>query len=120
MAPRSTTASRTSDRDSDRDGGDRDSGRGSGRDSGRGDRSSRTSAGSNGMRHEHRTAKVVELIGTSTKSFDDAVRAALRDAAATTRGITGAQVEGWSVKCDEGRITEYKASLKVVFGIERT
>jgi flavin-binding protein dodecin len=80
----------------------------------------RQTAGANGMRHEHRTAKVVELIGTSTKSFEDAVRGALKDAAATTRGITGAQVEGFSVKCSEGRITEYKASLKVVFGIERT
>ena len=74
----------------------------------------------NHVRHEHRTAKVVELIGTSSKSFEDAVRGALKDAAATTRGITGAQVEGFSVKCSEGKITEYKASLKVVFGIERT
>ena len=74
----------------------------------------------NNVRHEHRTAKVIELIGTSTKSFEDAVRAALKDAAATTRGITGAQVESYSVKCDEGRIKEYKASIKVVFGIERT
>ena len=73
-----------------------------------------------GMRHEHRTAKVIELIGTSSKSFEDAVRMALKDAAATTRGITGAQVESYSVKCSEGKITEYKASLKVVFGIERT
>lgn len=72
------------------------------------------------VRHEHRTAKVVELIGTSTKSFEDAVRSALKDASATTRGITGAQVEGWSVKCADGKVTEYKASLKVVFGIERT
>lgn len=74
----------------------------------------------NNLRHEHRTAKVVELIGTSTKSFEDAVRNALKDAAATTRGISGAQVDSYSVKCNEGRITEYKASLKVVFGIERT
>jgi dodecin len=71
-------------------------------------------------RHEHRTAKIVELIGTSTKSFEDAVRGAIKDASATTRGITGAQVEGFSVKCVDGKITEYKASLKVVFGIERT
>ena len=76
--------------------------------------------GNHATRHEHRTAKVIELIGTSSKSFEDAVRGALKDAAATTRGITGAQVEGFSVKCSEGRITEYKASLKVVFGIERT
>lgn len=106
----SRSMSRTSNRS------DRDSGSGG---MGRSERSRRP-AGANGMRHEHRTAKVVELIGTSTKSFEDAVRVALRDAAASTRGITGAQVEGMSVKCDEGRITEYKASLKVVFGIERT
>jgi dodecin len=74
----------------------------------------------NNVRHEHRTAKVVELIGTSTKSFEDAVRVAIKDAAATTRGISGAQVEGYSVKCSEGKITEYKASVKVAFGIERT
>lgn len=74
----------------------------------------------NNVRHEHRTAKVVELIGTSTKSFEDAVRTALKDAASTTRGITGAQVESYSVKCEEGKIKEYKASIKVVFGIERT
>ncbi|MFA5944372.1 MAG: dodecin family protein [Candidatus Thermoplasmatota archaeon] len=81
---------------------------------------SKPAAHANGLRHEHRTAKVIELIGTSSKSFEDAVRAALKDASATTRGITGAQVEGWSVKCNEGKVTEYKASLKVVFGIERT
>ena len=74
----------------------------------------------NHARHEHRTAKVVELIGTSTKSFEDAARGAIKDASATTRGITGASVEGFSVKCVDGKITEYKASLKVVFGIERT
>lgn len=74
----------------------------------------------NGGRHEHRTAKVVEIIGTSSKSFDDAIRGALEDAAETTRGITGAHVENMSVKCDNGRVLEYKVSMKVAFGIERT
>lgn len=72
------------------------------------------------QRHEHRTAKVVELIGTSTRSFEDAVKGALADAAESTRGITGAQVEGFSVKCNEGKITEYKANVRIAFGIERT
>lgn len=72
------------------------------------------------LRHEHRTAKVVEIIGTSRKGFDDAVRGALQDAAATTRGITGAQVQHMSVKCENGKIVEYKVDLKVAFGIERT
>ena len=71
-------------------------------------------------RHEHRTAKVIELIGTSTRSFEDAVKGALKDAAATTRDITGAQVEGFSVRCTDGKITDYKANITVAFGIERT
>ena len=70
--------------------------------------------------HEHRTAKVVELVGSSTRSFEDAVRNALADASETTRGITGAHVLNMSVKCDDGHVIEYKVDLKVAFGIERT
>ena len=72
------------------------------------------------QRHEHRTAKVVELIGSSSRSFEEAVKNALKDAAETTRGITGCQVEGFSIKCENGEITQYKASIKVAFGVERT
>lgn len=71
-------------------------------------------------RHEHRTAKVVELIGSSREGFDDAIRNALEDAAETTRGITGAHVVNMSVKCENGRILQYKVDLRVAFGIERT
>lgn len=78
------------------------------------------SKGNPTSKHEHRTAKVVELVSTSTRSFDDAVRACIKDASATTRGITGAHVENFSVKCKDGKITEYKINLKVAFGIERT
>ncbi|MGQ0536324.1 MAG: dodecin family protein [Methanobacteriota archaeon] len=70
---------------------------------------------------EHRTAKIVELIGSSRESFEDAIRSALADAAETTRGIRGAHVENLSVKCDaEGKIVEFTANLKIAFGIERT
>lgn len=74
----------------------------------------------NGGTHDHRTAKVVELIGVSTKSFEDAIECAVQDASATTRGITGADVVNMTVKCENGRIVEYKVNLKVAFGVERT
>lgn len=67
----------------------------------------------------HRTAKVVELIGNSKTSFEDAVQAALNDASKTIRHISGADVVRMSVKCEEGRIIEYRCDLKVAFGIER-
>lgn len=70
--------------------------------------------------HEHRTAKIIDLIGVSVHGFEDAIQSAITDANATTRGITGAKVENMSVKCDNGEITEYKVSLRVAFGIERT
>ncbi|HEV8360362.1 MAG TPA: dodecin family protein [Candidatus Thermoplasmatota archaeon] len=70
--------------------------------------------------HEHRTARVIEVLGTSRRGFDEAIRNALSDASVTLRGISGAHVESMSVKCTDGKITEYKVDLKVAFGIERT
>lgn len=71
-------------------------------------------------RHEHRTAKVIELVGSSTASFDEAIRNALEDASSSTRGISGVHVLGQSIKCKDGHIVEYKVDLRVSFGIERT
>lgn len=79
-----------------------------------------THPSSHGQKHDHRTAKVVEIIGSSTNSFDDAIQNALADARDTTRGITGAHVDNMSIKCDDGNVTHYKVDLKVSFGIERT
>ena len=66
----------------------------------------------------HRTAKVIELIGNSKQSFEDAVQNALHDASETVRHISGAEVIRQSVKCEEGRIIEYRVDLRVAFGIE--
>lgn len=70
--------------------------------------------------HEHRTARVIEVIGTSTRGFDEAIRNAIQDASETVRGIRGGHVQSMSVKCENGRIVEYKVDLKVAFGVERT
>ena len=66
----------------------------------------------------HRTAKVIELIGNSKESFEDAVQCALEDASKTIRHISGADCVRFSVKCEEGRVIEYRVDLKVAFGIE--
>jgi flavin-binding protein dodecin len=79
-----------------------------------------TETRTNTPQHTHRTAKVIEIVGSSTRGFEDAIDNALADARSTTRGITGAQVKNMSIKCDNGEVTEYKADLKVAFGIERT
>lgn len=67
----------------------------------------------------HRTAKVIELIGNSKESFEDAVQAALEDASRSIRHISGAEVIRQSVKCEEGRVLEYRVDMRIAFGIER-
>lgn len=68
----------------------------------------------------HRTAKVIELIGNSKESFEDAVQSALSDASKSIRHISAADCVKFSVKCEEGRILEYRVDLKVAFGIENS
>lgn len=73
-----------------------------------------------GAVHAHRTAKVIEIVASSTRSFEDAISKGLEDAAKTTRGITGCHVQNWSIKCDNGKPIEYRVDLKVAFGVEQT
>jgi dodecin len=79
-----------------------------------------TQRSGNSQVHEHRTAKISELVCSSTKSFEDAIENGLMDASQTTRGIRGAHVMNMTMSCEDGRVTEYKVNLKVAFGIERT
>jgi dodecin len=60
-------------------------------------------------------AKVIEIIATSSKSFDDAVKQGVSRAAATISGVTGAWVQDQSVEVSKGKITEYRVILKVTF-----
>lgn len=64
-------------------------------------------------------AKVIELVATSEKSFDDAVKEGLAVASETIRGISGMEVTNWTCKVKDNRITLYKVTLNVAFGIER-
>ncbi|NOZ48780.1 MAG: dodecin domain-containing protein [Chloroflexi bacterium] len=65
-----------------------------------------------------KVAKVIELVGSSEKSWDDAVEAAVKSAAQTLHGITGVEVLHWTAKIKDGKITDYKATVKVAFGVE--
>ncbi len=62
-------------------------------------------------------AKVVELVGESKVSWDDAVRNAVREASRTIDGITGLEVLNNTAQVYEGEITEFKANVKLAFGV---
>ena len=59
--------------------------------------------------------KVIEIIGVSTESFDNAVSNAVAKAALSISGITGVEVERLSASVRDGRITHYKATMKLAF-----
>lgn len=65
-----------------------------------------------------RVAKVIELIGSSDKGWDDAVENAVKSAAKTLHGITGVEVVRWTAQVQDGKITNYKATVKVAFGVD--
>ena len=66
------------------------------------------------------TGKVIELIGQSKKSWDDAVKVALKDARKTIRNIKCVDVVKFTGDVDsKGNITAYRATVKILFVVER-
>ncbi|NLN07973.1 MAG: dodecin domain-containing protein [Firmicutes bacterium] len=61
--------------------------------------------------------KVVELVGESKIGWEDAVKKAVADAAKTIDNITGVHVENLTANVQDGDIVEYKANVKVAFGV---
>jgi flavin-binding protein dodecin len=59
--------------------------------------------------------KVIEVIGISPDSFDDAVKQAVVKASESITGITGIEVENLSATVDNGDVTSYRATLKLAF-----
>jgi flavin-binding protein dodecin len=64
-------------------------------------------------------AKVVTIIGSSPESFEKAADVAVQEAAKTLRGIKGADVISMSAVVENDRITEYRTTVNIAFGIER-
>lgn len=62
--------------------------------------------------------KVIELLGSSEKSWEDAANNAVKKALATVRDVKSVDVVGFKGKVKDGKITEYRAHLKVAFTVE--
>ena len=59
--------------------------------------------------------KVIELVGTSTDSWERAADAAIDQAASTLRDLRVAEVKELDVALDEGGVKTYRAKLSVSF-----
>ena len=66
-------------------------------------------------------AKIIEVVGSSDKGWEDAAQTALDEAKKTIHGITGVEVGDMTAKVDpnSGNITEYHTAVKIAFGVER-
>ena len=60
-------------------------------------------------------AKVNQLIGSSTESFEDATRQVVARANRTLRGITGVRVVEKRIKVEDGRQAEFRVRLQLTF-----
>lgn len=59
--------------------------------------------------------KVIELIGTSEKSWEEAAKNAVQQAAKTLKELRVAEVSELDMKLENGRVVCYRAKVKVSF-----
>ncbi len=64
-------------------------------------------------------ARVTEIIASSPKSFEDAVKKGVERANKTLENVKGAWVKDQSVVIEGGKVTEYRVDLKVTFVLKK-
>ena len=62
--------------------------------------------------------KVIELVGTSTESWEKAATAAVTRASKTLRDLRIAEVSQLDLQIKDGKIEQYRAKVKVSFKYE--
>jgi len=62
--------------------------------------------------------RVTEVIGTSTKSWEDAAKNAVETAAKTLRELRVGEVVKLDLTIDKGKVTTYRARVNISFKYE--
>ena len=62
--------------------------------------------------------KVLNLLGSSNESWENAVSVALDEANRTVKNITGFEVLNTTGVVQDGKISEYKANINVAFRVD--
>lgn len=65
------------------------------------------------------TYKMIELVGTSKNSYEDAIANAIADAAESLEGLDWFQVTEWRGAIANGKVAQFQAVLKVGFRVLR-
>jgi len=61
------------------------------------------------------TYKIIELVGSSEKSWEDAARNAVETAAKTLKDLRIAEITDLDMKIEKGKVVAYRARVKVSF-----
>jgi flavin-binding protein dodecin len=62
--------------------------------------------------------KVIELVGTSTTSWEDAAKNAVDLAGKSLRDLRVAEIDNLDLKIEDGRVVAYRAKVKISFKFE--
>jgi flavin-binding protein dodecin len=65
------------------------------------------------------TYKKIQVVGTSPVSFADAVKSAIRDAAATVRHMDWFEVVEMRGRLKDGEVAEFQVTVLIGFKLER-
>ncbi len=63
------------------------------------------------------TYKILDLVGSSKNSWQEAVEEAVKEASKTVDNIVGVEVMNNTANVENGRIVEYKANVHVAFEV---
>ena len=63
--------------------------------------------------------KIIELVGTSRSSWDDAAKNAVETASGTLKDLRIAEVTKLDLKMENGKVSAYRARVKLSFKYEK-
>ena len=62
--------------------------------------------------------KIIEIIGVSDKSWEDAARTAVTKAAESVEKITGVEAVSFTARVTDGKIVSYNTTCKIAFVVK--
>ena len=65
------------------------------------------------------TYKIIELVGTSDQSWEEAARTALETASSSVKDLRVAEITKLDVTIENGKVTSYRARLDVSFKYQK-
>ncbi|MDQ3840847.1 MAG: dodecin family protein [Thermoproteota archaeon] len=63
--------------------------------------------------------KYIDIVGTSSKGVDDAVKNAIAEAAKTVKNLKWAELGRTTIRIEDQKIQEFQTEVRIGFRIER-